>query len=175
MLRGVDILVLLELLRHPVGDWTVRSLAERLHLPSASVQRSLERLGATPAFDMGRRRVSLDGSRDLFEHALRFIAPVIRGGETRGLATAWAVPPLSEHLAAVDELPPVWPDPLGEERGLEVAPLHPAVVSLARADLEMYELLALVDALRVGDVRTRGLAAELLRERIRTSPAARAA
>ncbi|HEV3070539.1 MAG TPA: hypothetical protein VGY76_03825 [Solirubrobacteraceae bacterium] len=85
------------------------------------------------------------------------------------------MPPLSERLVAVDELPPVWPDPLGEERGLEVRPLYPAVVSLARSDPEMYELLALVDALRVGDARTRGFAGDLLRERIRTSPAARVA
>lgn len=172
MLRPVDIVVLLQLLRHQGKDWTVRSLAQELHVPSASLQRSLERLGATPAFDAPRKRVSLAGCAELFEHALRFIAPVLRGGETRGLPTAWAVPPLSERLAAVDELPPVWPDPLGEERGLEVQPLHPAVVSLARADPEMYELLALVDALRAGDARTRELAAELLRERIRTSPAA---
>ncbi|MFI5010363.1 MAG: hypothetical protein ACHQDY_08835 [Solirubrobacterales bacterium] len=175
MLRPVDIVVLLELMRHSAGDWTVRSLAEELHLPSASTQRSLERLGATPAYDSSRRRVSLSGCTELFEHALRFIAPVLRGGETRGLATAWAVPPLSQHLAPVDELPPVWPDPLGEQRGLEVQPLHPAVVPLARADPEMYEQLALIDALRAGDARTRGLAADLLRERIRTSPAARAA
>jgi hypothetical protein len=175
VLRPVDIVVLLQLLRHPGKDWTVRSLAGELHLPSASLQRSLERLGATPAFDAPRRRVSLSGCAELFEHALRFIAPVLRGGETRGLPTAWAVPPLSQHLAPVDELPPVWPHPLGEERGLEVQPLHPAVVSLARSDPAMYELLALVDALRVGDARTRELAAELLRERIRTSPAARAA
>ncbi|HEY7831850.1 MAG TPA: hypothetical protein VIC06_14905 [Solirubrobacteraceae bacterium] len=175
MLRPVDIVVLLQLLRHRGADWTVRSLAEELRLPSASVQRSLERLGSTPAYDAGRRRVSLSGCTELFEHALRFIAPVLRGGETRGLPTAWAVPPLSQHIAPVDELPPVWPDPRGEQRGLEVQPLHSAVVSLARADPEMYELLALVDALRVGDARTRGVAAELLRERIRTSAAARAA
>jgi hypothetical protein len=171
----VDIVVLLELLRRPAGGWTVRSLAMDLRLPSASVQRSLERLGATPAYDAGRRRVSMWGCTELFEHALRFIAPVVRGGETRGLATSWAAPPLSQHLAAVDELPLVWPDPLGEQRGLEIQPLHPAVVSLARADPEMYELLALIDGLRVGDTRTRKLAAELLRERIRASPAARAA
>jgi hypothetical protein len=175
VLKPTDVVTLLGLLCHPAGDWTVRSLAEDLHMPSASVHRSLERLGATPAYDAGRRRVGVSGCTELFEHALRFIAPVVRGGETRGLATAWAVPPLSQHLASVDELPPVWPDPLGELRGLEVQPLHPAVVPLARTNPEMYELLALVDALRVGDARTRGLAGELLRERIRTSPAARAA
>jgi hypothetical protein len=173
--REVDIVVLLGLLRHSAGDWTVRSLAKELGLPSASVQRSLDRLAATPAFDARRRRVSLGACDELFNHALRYLAPARPGGETRGLGTSWAAPPLSEHLAQADEPPPVWPDPHGELRGLEVTPLHPAVVSLARADPEMYELLALVDALRLGDTRTRGLAVELLRARIHTSPAARAA
>ncbi len=175
MFREVDILVLLGLLRHEAGNWTVRSLAQELGLPSASVQRSLDRLAATPAFDARRRRVSLGACDELFDHALRYLAPAEARGETRGLATSWAAPPLSKHLAPSDELPPVWPDPHGELRGLEVAPLHPAVIPLARADSKMYELLALIDALRLGDTRTRGLAVELLRARIHTSPAARAA
>lgn len=175
MFREVDIVVLLGLLRHSAGEWTVRSLGKELGLPSASVQRSLDRLAATPAFDARRRRVSPGACDEIFNHALRYLAPARPGGETRGLGTSWAALPLSKHLAQADEPPPVWPDPHGELRGLEVMPLHPAVVSLARADPEMYELLALVDALRLGDTRTRGLAVELLRARIHTSPAARAA
>lgn len=50
--------------------------------------------------------------------------------------------PLAGHLAGSVDLPPVWSDPLGEVRGLELQPLHPSVVSLARADAQMYELLA---------------------------------
>jgi hypothetical protein len=175
MLREMDVIVLLGLLQRARGDWTVRSLAKELGLPSASVQRSLDRLAATPAFDARRRRVSLGACEELFDHALRYLAPVTAEGETRGLRTSWAAPPLSEHLALGNELPPVWPDPNGEARGLELRPLHPAVVTLARADAQMYELLALIDALRMGDTRTRGLAIELLRARIHTSPAAHAA
>lgn len=175
MLKPVDILVLLGLLRHPAGDWTVRSLGEQLFLPPASVQRALERLGATPKFDARQRRVSLVACSELLEHALRFVAPTAIGSETRGMLTAWAAPPLSDRLAATDVLPPVWPDPSGEQRGLEVEPLHPAVVLLARADKEMYESLTLIDAIRVGDTRSRSMATELLRERIQSSPAALAA
>jgi hypothetical protein len=126
-------------------------------------------------FDARRRRVSLGAREELFDHALRYLAPVTAQGETRGLATSWAAPPLAEHLALGNQLPPVWPDPKGEARGLELRPLHPAVVALARADAQMYELLALVDALRMGDTRTRRLAVELLRARIHTSPTARGA
>jgi len=170
-LKGVDLIVLLGLLRHPVGGWTVRSLAAELRLPSASVQRSLDRLAVVGVFDARRRRVNVGACEDLFVYALRFIAPAAVGGETRGLPTAWAAPPLVGHLARTDDLPPVWPDPHGEVRGLEVQPLHPRVVSLASADSEMYELLALIDGLRVGDARVRQLAVRMLHDWILGAPA----
>jgi hypothetical protein len=170
-LKGVDLLVLLGLLRHPAGNWTVRSLADELRLPPASVQRSLERLASVGVFDARKRRIHVGACEDLFLYGLRFVAPTMVGGETRGLPTAWAAPPLVGRLAANDDLPPVWPDPHGDVRGLEVQPLHPRVVSLANADAEMYGLLALIDGLRVGDARVRSLAVSLLLEWLHEAPA----
>jgi hypothetical protein len=175
MLQGVDLVVLIGLLRHRAGGWTVRSLAEELHLPPATVQRALERLAAVRVFDTARRRVNIGACEKLFVHALRFIVPSLVGGETRGVPTAWAAAPLAGQLAGKDDLPPVWPDPHGEVRGLELQPLHPSVVSLAHADAQMYELLAMVDGLRVGDARVRKLAARLLSEWILAAPGAKAA
>jgi hypothetical protein len=169
--KPVDLLVLLGLLRHPVRSWTVRSLANALRLPSASVQRSLDRLASVGIFDARTRRVHVGACEDLFVYSLRLVAPATVKGETRGLPTAWAAPPLNERLAANDDLPPVWPDPHGEVRGLEVQPLHPSVVSLAHADAEMYALLALIDGLRVGDARVRSLAISLLLEWVHGAPA----
>ena len=157
-MKGVDFLVLLGLLRHPAGNWTIRSLADELRLPSASVQRSLDRLASVGVFDARNRRVHVGACEDLFLYGLRFVVPTRVGGETRGLPTAWAAPPLVGRLAASDDLPPVWPDPYGDVRGLEVQPLHPGVVPLAKEDAEMYGLLALIDGLRVGDARVRSLA-----------------
>lgn len=77
MLQGVDLLVLLGLLRRPVGDWTVRSLAAELWLPPATVQRALERLAVVGVFDAGRRRVNVGACEELFMHALGFIAPAV--------------------------------------------------------------------------------------------------
>jgi hypothetical protein len=170
MLKGVDILVVLGLLRQPSTDWTVRSLAADLHLPPATVQRSLARLASTPAF--ANRRLNVLACQDLLSSGLRFIAPGSLGSETRGVPTAWGAPPLSDLLADAGS-PPVWPDPLGEVRGAELRPLHPAVPSLARADPEMYALLTLVDGLRVGDARVRGLAIEHLSDRLFRAPAQR--
>ena len=45
------------------------------------------------------------------------------------------------------------PDPMGNSRGLIVEPLHPNVPKAAKKDSYLYELLALVDALRIGGPR----------------------
>jgi hypothetical protein len=167
VLKGVDILVVLGLLRQPNANWTVRSLAAQLHLPPATVQRSLARLAATPIF--GNRRLSITACEELLTHAVRYVAPGSLGGETRGVPTAWGAPPLAGLLARVGSTP-VWPDPHGDVRGVELQPLHPAALMLARSDLEMHELLVLVDGLRVGDARVRELAAKYLHARIFDAP-----
>jgi hypothetical protein len=164
MIREPDIVVLLTLLRQGNGEWTIRSLAEQLHMPPAAVQRSLARLGRTPVFDAATRRVSASASNELLAHALPYIAPASLGAPVRGMPTAWGAPPLAGEVSG-DEAP-VWPDRRGTARGPGLAPLHAGVPQLARADPEMYELLALVDALRVGRARERRLALAHLRKRL---------
>ena len=167
MLRPSDLLVLLGLLRPELAPgWSVRSLATDLRLPQAAVQRSLARLGETPVYDPARKRVNRSAAEELFVHAVPFVAPGRLGAPTRGTPTAWAAAPLAAHIDAGDELPPVWPDPTGETRGLEVVPLHERVNDVVRSDPWMYEMLALVDAMRIGDARTRALATEMIRTRI---------
>lgn len=162
-----DLLSLLGLLRHTSDPaWTVRSLADELHLPPAAVQRSLARLGKTPAYDANRRRINRSATDELLRHALPFVAPARIGGPTRGVPTAWAAPALSRRFGPVNELPPVWPAPKGDVRGLAVEPVHPAAVDLARSDPWMYEMLALLDGVRIGDARVRGVAQSLLHERL---------
>ncbi len=171
MLRSVDLFVLLGLLRPAlIPDWSVRSLAAELELPQAAVQRSLARLGATPVYDARRRRVNRTAAEELLTRAIPYIAPAKLGVITRGLPTAWAAAPLTEQISS-NELPPVWPDPAGQTRGLEVAPLHAAALAAARTDPWLYEMLALVDGVRIGDARVRGVATELLQARLSEVPA----
>jgi hypothetical protein len=63
-------------------------------------------------------------------------------------------------------LKPVWPDARAQGRGLALRPLHEAVPEAARRDQQLGERLALVDALRIGDARTRGVAADLLSKQL---------
>jgi hypothetical protein len=83
------------------------------------------------------------------------------------MPTAYAAPPLRDQFADRGDLPPVWPDPDGELRGTTLEPLHKATPNASRKDPVLYELLALIDALRDGRVRERPSAEKELSARLR--------
>ncbi len=93
----------------------------------------------------------------------------VRGGLTRGLETAHAVPALRAHFIYDGEPPPVWPDPEGTVRGQAFEPLYKSAPKAARQDPALYELLALVDAIRGGRARERRLASEMLQRKVMAS------
>ncbi len=165
MLKGEDIVVLLKLAGEP-ADWTVRSLEAELGIPHSVIHRSIVRLADAGLLDPSRRRVNLAQAEEFLEHGMKYVFPPVRGGETRGVPTAWAASPLAGELAPSRDLPPVWPDPMGRVRGIALVPLHDSVSEIARRDPALAERLALVDAMRLGDARIRGLARKLLRERL---------
>jgi hypothetical protein len=65
-----------------------------------------------------------------------------------------------------DEPPPVWPDPEGSMRGYEFSPLYSSVSHACKVDPNLYELLALVDAIRDGRARERKIAIKEIQSRI---------
>lgn len=165
MLKGQDIVVFVELLAVE-PDWTIRGLGDAVGLAAGPVHRSLGRLAESGLYDARRRRVIVGATEEFLLHGLRFVFPARPQGEVRGDATAWAASPLKELLASSDPLPPVWPAADGSVRGLALEPLHPGAVFAARRNTATAERLALLDAIRAGDARVRGLAAEQLRLRL---------
>ena len=162
----VDILVLLKVVLHETDP--VRRLADELGIPPASVQNSLkhlERVGLLSGSGRSRHFNRLE-ARNFLVHASRFIAPVSVGALTYGIPTAHAAAPLKEKLLS-DDAPVVIPaEPDGKPGLLEgraVKPLHKSVPYAVRKDPELYKLVALVDALRIGRARERAMAESELR------------
>ncbi len=167
MVKPGDIFVLSGLLAHE-GDWTYRQLAAELRVPHPVVQRALDRAEQAGLYSESRRAVHLPHFEEFTLHALRFVAPASLGPIVPGLPAAWAVSPLSERIHSSGEPPPVWPAALGRVRGQALDPLHPAAVEAAPVLPELSELLCLLDGLRAGDARVRGVASDLLRDRMRS-------
>jgi hypothetical protein len=61
----------------------------------------------------------------------------------------------------------VWPSADGQVRGSAFEPLHKTVPAAAAKDAVLYEILALVDALRDGRARERQIAERELAARLR--------
>lgn len=102
-------------------------------------------------------------------HGVKYAFPVKHGHLVRGMPTSYAAEPLSKVIAAGDDPVPVWPDPLGEKRGLSLLPLYRSVPDAARRDPVLYARLAMLDAIRDGGARERKLAETKLLESLRRS------
>jgi DNA-binding Lrp family transcriptional regulator len=166
MLKPQDVLVLLKLACVPGGSWTFASIAHELGLSPSAVHRGLERADKAGLYQAKRKAINSAALVEFLLHGARFVFPPERGGEARGLPTAWAAPPLSGALVSSGDNPPVWPDAMGEVRGIAIEPLHPTVPDAVRRDPHLGELLALFDSIRLGDARERGLAGDLLEQKI---------
>lgn len=148
-------------------DWTQGLLAANIGVSPSTVNRALKRAANAKLYHPASKRMNLRFLEEALVHGVRYFMAPTRGGEVRGTPTAWAAPPLDAEIAS-SELPPVWPNPMGETRGLSVEPLHPSAPKVASQDPDFYVVLALVDALRLGDTRERDLARKELHRRLFT-------
>ena len=137
---------------------------------ASQVHASLKRLEKSRlvASDRDGGRPLLKPVEEFLVHGVKYAFPAQRGEMTRGLPTAYDAAPLSERIAAGSDPPPVWPAPDGNVRGTSFEPLYNMVPVAAGKDRVLYELLALVDALRDGRARERHMVERELTNRLRT-------
>jgi len=168
MLKPQDIVVLLKLVAAPESPWSYPRLALDLEISPSEIHAAVKRaeaagLATKAPFGPQPIRQALE---EFLIHGVKYVFTPKRGGPVRGMPTAWAAPPLKDQFAPSDELPPVWPHAEGTVRGLEFSPLYKSAPNAARKDEKLYELLALVDAMRGGRAREKDLAAKELRARL---------
>ena len=170
MPRGLlpqDVVVLAKLASYGGGRPPIAQVASDLALSPSQVHASLKRLTRSRLIDAQTGRPVLKAVEEFLIHGVKYAFPVQRGEATRGMPTAHAAPPLRDQIAESGDLPPVWPESQGEVRGATLEPLHKIAPKAARKDPVLYEVLALLDALRDGRVRERQLAERELSARLR--------
>jgi hypothetical protein len=146
-------------------------LANQLHLYPSEVYASVKRARASHLVQSVEKddRLNRSALLEFLLHGIRYAFPAESGSPTRGIPTSYAAPPLRDLISDGGDLPPVWPYADGRVRGYSLTPLHKNVPEAALEDERLYELLALVDALRAGRSRERGLAARELTRRLEVS------
>jgi hypothetical protein len=176
-LKPQDVVLALKILAGDSNPWSYAKLGKELAMSASHVFESVARTEAariipfSPSSPMRRSFIPQPNRSNLKEfliHGVKYAFPVERGGPTRGIPTAEAAPPLNQYFPESFPLPPVWPCADEDERstrGLEFSPLYKNVATASR-DPKLYELLALVDAIREGRAREREIAIRELTARI---------
>ena len=165
MLKPQDIVVLLKVYGLK-DEWTYSELAKSLKMSSSEVHAALKRCSTSGLYNDKRRRVLKPALEEFLVHGLKYVFPTQPGALVRGMPTAHSAEPLKDLLVTSNNDVYVWAFGSGEVKGQEIKPLYRSVPEAVSSDPQLYEMLAIVDGLRVGKVREQELAASELRKRL---------
>lgn len=163
-MRPQDVALLLRLTLPESEALSGKELAQALHLSAAEVSESLRRCLFSRLLRDGPRlrQVQPRALLEFLLYGLPYVFPVQPGAQARGIATGPSALPLVTMFGM--EPAYVWPSAEGEVWGAAIEPLYAGAPAAARDDARLYELLALVDALRLGRPRERRVATDLLNQ-----------
>lgn len=169
VLKPQDLVVALKLFALGRERLSYAALGQALHLSQFEAHAAVQRLIAARLASSvdGRVRPVVPTLRSFLVRGAPYAYPPVRGEVTVGVPTAHGAAPLMELTVGAGEVPPVWPDPEGKVRGQSLLPLYPTAPRAALEDRRLYELLALFDALRIGQAREREMAAKLIEETLK--------
>lgn len=150
---------------HPLpGPFWKKNIATQLKISPSEVTESLARSAFAGLYDPDQKRVMARALFEFLQYGLKYVFPQQPGALVWGIPTAHSAKPLSNLIQSAE--PYVWPSADGTVRGQAIEPLYPTVVQAVNSDPLLYELLAMVDAIRVGKAREVSLAVEELRKRL---------
>ena len=152
------------------SPFSIRGLADSVGVSKTEVSASLKRLEKLNLVHFHERnpkiRVNKKALLELIQYAVPYFFPAEISGITRGTPTSFAAPILQGKIMSAGELAYVWSDENGKVKGLQVSPLHPSVPKAIRFDEFLYNYLALVDGVRLGNPREKDFSMSLLIELI---------
>jgi hypothetical protein len=168
VLKPQDVIVALKLISIGEQKWTYAQLAIDLGLSTSQLYASVKRvLSSQLASDLGGQIVpNIRNLEEFLVHGLKYVFVPEHGEMTRGIPTGYAAPVLRNFISGGGEPQPVWPHPEGNARGMAFSPLYKIAPLSAERDSKLYDLLALVDAIRGGRAREREIAIKELKEHL---------
>jgi DNA-binding Lrp family transcriptional regulator len=163
-LKPQDILILLKIIALGNQPWYHHTVAQELGISQSEVSQSLNRSKYAGLIDGARKKVNKIALTEFLLHGVAYAFPQQPGAIVRGVLTAHAAEPLNKIINSSEKY--VWPYAKGLERGQAIEPLYSTVVEASMNDRDLYELLTMVDAIRVGRVREKEIAKKELKKRI---------
>ncbi|MDT8430681.1 MAG: hypothetical protein RQ746_04020 [Bacteroidales bacterium] len=163
-MRPQDVLVLLKIINRKDKPWSQLTLADELFISQSEISASIARSKYADLLHADGKSVMALAFMEFLQFGIRYVFPVKPGPMVRGVPTSHSAAPLKEMVTSEEAY--VWPSAKGQARGHSIIPLYPSVVDAVKLDTRLYEMLALVDALRVGKAREKEFAISKLKQRI---------
>lgn len=163
-MRPHDIVVLLKIAAKGKQQWFMKDLSSELNISASEISESINRSVIAGLLAPDKKNVMKLSLLDFLEFGLRYVYPEQPGALVRGIPTAHSAAPLKDIIVSKENY--VWPSGKGTMRGQAISPLYPSVVDAVQKDDQLHELLALVDAIRVGRAREKEMAVKMLKDRI---------
>ncbi|MDC8000278.1 hypothetical protein POV26_04475 [Aequorivita todarodis] len=163
-MRPHDILILLKILAKGKEQWYMKDLANELYISQSEVSESLNRSVMAGLIASNKKRLLTSAIQEFIFYGIKYVYPQKPGAMVRGVPTAHSAMPLAKNIQSNQKY--VWPYSQGDQRGFAVEPLHPNVPKACLEDEKLYELLALLDAIRLGNVREQKMAMDELKLRL---------
>jgi hypothetical protein len=152
-MKPQDVLLLLKIVSDGNDSWNQLEMAHALGLSQSEVSEAVSRSKYAGLLDPKGKKVMKQGFFDFLKYGLSYAFPTKPGSMTRGVSTSHSAPPLNSVIVSQEVY--VWPYSKGQQKGLSITPLYPTQAEAALRDEDFHEMLALVDALRVGKARER--------------------
>ncbi|MCF8274949.1 MAG: hypothetical protein K9I95_14075 [Flavobacteriaceae bacterium] len=164
IMSPLDIVVLLKIVSYANAPWKQEQLAVALYISQSEVSKSLARSKFAGLIDGSGKKVFKMALLEFLQYGIKYAFPQQPGAIVRGIPTAHSAPPLNNIIVSEEHY--VWPSGKGKVRGQAITPLYPSIIEAVLKDDKLHELLALVDALRVGRAREKEMAIKELKSRI---------
>ncbi|TCK62303.1 hypothetical protein [Seleniivibrio woodruffii] len=164
-MKEADIYVLLSfLVKKNSNKETIRDWQERSGLSKAVLGRSMKFLKTAKL--VADDEPVYRNIEEFLVHGFPYVFPIEKGRVTRGFISGIDATTLKGDFVD-NEYPIVWAHPEGNVKGFSVPPLHkaiPEMIAQNRLEQKVYEMLALLDVLRVGQRREIEAAKKRLKE-----------
>lgn len=174
-MKSQDVLILLKLISlhqrtAKPEEFSVRALADVTGISKSEVSASLNRSIETGLAKLDRKeKMPTTNKQALLEfivYGLCYVFPARPGATERGLLTCFEAPGLQGLLSSLDEYHYVWPYAEGKDSGQTITALYRTAPFAAKQDPQLYQYMALVDAIRLGNAREVATAKRELKHRL---------
>lgn len=142
-----------------------KEISEKLDISRAAVSYSIDRCIGLNILDKKKYQVRKQALLEFIFYGLPYIYPATAGSIVKGIPTGASAYPLNQSFS----LDPgyVWPTENATHSGMEIEPLYPSIPAIVLDEPRLYEVCALVDAIRIGHTREKVEAYRLLKEIIK--------